>query len=172
MTSEYITGPISKVVQWVKRHWLLTLAIFVLLFVIPPFFAVVAMTLGQLLAIIAGILKAIKLPIDTVDRVMNSISEYVNRFLDWLGKDTKRNYWLAIFVGVFFPIVGFFIAAWSFLDTFKDSNIKLEAEPGGIGPTTPPPITIPDPSKNDGIQLPSIFNGDIGDDDGDISGQA
>lgn len=139
--------PWLKVATWCKRHWVATLIILFLLWIVPPFltaaFSVVE-GIVKLVARFSGVALAV--------RVGNAL----NAGLNWLGADSRRLWWLAFGLGLFFPLLGILLSAWLFLDQFKATAQVIALPSEGAGVST----SQAESSPSEGDE-PDTYTGDI-----------
>ena len=137
MIDSLIVRPVLKVTTWVKRHPLLALLTLLVLFVLPPILVVIYGALQGVVNVARAIFGV---------NIAGKVGAVAIKAATWLTAKPSRVYWIAFGVGLFAPIAGAGLAAWTFLDQFKnytgDTKVSTTTEET---PTRPPEVEPPTP---------------------------
>lgn len=172
MIDSLVVRPVLRVTTWVKRHWVATAIILVLLFVAPPLLTSLAWVSRKLFAGVRTVTAAVRFAGDIkakVDAIVDDVEQKVADGLKALARVPARVYWVAFGVGLLSPLLGATVAAWQFMDQFKTGrdvdNLKRiregkENEAEMQPPTVPPPII--EAPTNINLPLPDFSTSSFG----------
>jgi hypothetical protein len=148
MIDRLILRPILRVTTWVKRHPFLAFLLLLFLFVLPPFvffLYLIAKTVVDLVSRFLGIRAGI------------FVATAAMKFLRWVEAKPWRCAWIAFAVSLIFPLLGFSIGAWCFLDQFKPKRDTTQLD---VSPSpSPEPTPSPAPETGSTNEPPEVITG-------------